>query len=231
MVNSEPDWQAKLRQLRKLQAQRGAAVFIVVMVLTLLTAVGIFAVRSASMADVAAGYDREGAQATLVAQYGIVSTAAYMATGVADTIVRTMHMPPGSSYKQPTCESNAYPIPAPSPPGNPECYRIYQTEIQNSFTASSNETVFAPANLAGSITGSTSSLNANEITDATFIVELTDASTSAVPMPGGGVGTELVLTSIAQVRPIAACAAGLPVPNAGQAVVRAIITAVSPPSK
>ncbi len=36
------------------------------MVLTLLTAVGLFAVRSSSMADLAAGYDREGAQASLV---------------------------------------------------------------------------------------------------------------------------------------------------------------------
>src|SRR5450432_3491950 len=78
------------RTRRNLQAQRGAAVFIVVMVLTLLTAVGIFAVRSASLADVAAGYDREAAQASLIAQYATTATAAYLATPAANAIIANM---------------------------------------------------------------------------------------------------------------------------------------------
>src|SRR5882724_2064680 len=89
----------------RLQGQRGAAVFIVVMVLTLLTAVGIFAVRSASLADTAAGFDREGAQASLIAEYGVSATSAYMGTGVASTLITTMAKPP-AGYITPFCESN-----------------------------------------------------------------------------------------------------------------------------
>jgi len=49
--------------------QRGAAVFVVVMVVTLLTAIGIFAVRSASLVNVASGHARQGMQTRLLAEY------------------------------------------------------------------------------------------------------------------------------------------------------------------
>ena len=44
------------------RSQRGAAVFIVVMAIVLLTGIGVFAVRTASLVDVAAGYDRQAMQ-------------------------------------------------------------------------------------------------------------------------------------------------------------------------
>ena len=50
-------------------SQRGAAVFVVVMVVTLLTAIGIFAVRSASLVNVASGHARQGMQTRLLAEY------------------------------------------------------------------------------------------------------------------------------------------------------------------
>jgi hypothetical protein len=222
----------------RLQSQRGAAVFIVVMVLTLLTAVGIFAVRSASMADVAAGFDREGAQASLIAEYGISATSAYLGTGVASTIITTMASPP-VGYTPPFCESNGRtsptaPPPSPNPPLPPSCYRIDdQNNLAPSFIASSNETLFAPANnppstIYPNYPTSTSSLNVNEATDAKFIVEMTGGIPTGIPPVGGGGPTFLMtLTAVAQVRPVAACAAGTTTPSAAQTAVRALIVAAA----
>jgi len=222
----------------RLQSQRGAAVFIVVMVLTLLTAVGIFAVRSASMADVAAGFDREGAQAGLIAEYGISASAAYLGSGLASTIVTTMASPP-PGYIPPFCETNGRasptaPPPSPDTPRPPACYRIDdQANLVPSFLSASNGTLFAPANNPPTATypnypTSTSSLNVNEATDAKFVVEVTGGIPTGIPPIGGAGPTYLVtLTAVAQVRPVAACAAGTTTPSAAQTAVRALITAAA----
>ena len=62
------------------QNQRGAAVFIVVMVITLLTAVGMFAARSASLVDVASGYGRNAMQTQYVSEYGAILTSHELST-------------------------------------------------------------------------------------------------------------------------------------------------------
>lgn len=210
------------------QAERGAAVFIVVMVLTLLTAVGLFAVRSASLADLAAGYDREGAQAALVAEYAVTASAAYLANDPT-TVLRSFELSKGEA--NPTqCQSNAIPagtFPGPAP--RPGCYRLRLDEVQNSFRRTTGETVFALPNLVGGPTGSTSSLNVHEKTNATFVVEITDAARTGVPEAGASVSAPspilMTLTAISHVRPAAACAASDSAPAAGQQVMRAMVVA------
>jgi hypothetical protein len=236
MVNANSP--AVRRSRARLRSQRGAAVFIVVMVLTLLTAVGIFAVRSASMADAAAGFDREGAQASLIAEYGISATSAYLGTGIASAIIGNMAKPP-LGFITPFCESNGRaPPPAapPSPdPGPPSCFRVDdQNNLAPSFAAASNGTVFAPSNAASpAFPSSTSSLNVNETTDAKFIVEVTDARSSGMPPTGSSLNTQVMylvtLTAVAQVRPVTACATGTSTPSAAQTAVRAVISAGAPP--
>ncbi len=54
---------------KRRRAQRGAAIFIVVMAIVLLTGIGIFAVRTASMVDVAAGYERQATQTHHLSEY------------------------------------------------------------------------------------------------------------------------------------------------------------------
>jgi len=210
------------------QGERGAAVFIVVMVLTLLTAVGLFAVRSASLADLAAGYDREGAQAALVAEYAITASAAYLANDPSTVILGYK----ASIDRSPQpCQANALPGTFPAPAPRPGCYRLDITELQTSFNKTTGESVFAPANLTGGPSGSTSSLNANETTNATFVVEVTDAAKTGVPAEGDDAKVSTVtmtLTAISQVRPAAACAASLSAPAAGQQVMRAMIATKSP---
>ena len=210
--------------------QRGAAVFIVVMVLTLLTAVGIFAVRSAAMADAAAGYDREGAQAALIAQYGVTATTAFMGSGSSTTFIQAL----GNSgiYDDPFpayCESNGsppWPGHIPPPPPRATCLRFDMPTLQTNLLGVGGPTFFAPPNAVGSPASGTSSLNANETTNATFVVELTEGGATGALMPGGGPQVLITLTAISQVRPAAVCAAGQPMTTAGQQVMRAMISAV-----
>ncbi|MEI9939650.1 MAG: PilX N-terminal domain-containing pilus assembly protein [Pseudomonadota bacterium] len=209
------------------QGERGAAVFIVVMVLTLLTAVGLFAVRSASMADLAAGYDREGAQASLLAEYAITASAAYLAYDPSTVLIGYRE----SMDKRPQpCQSNAIPGTYPSPAPRPGCYQLRFEELQTSFNKATGENIFAPSN-AGGPTGTTSSLNANETTNATFIVEVTDAAHTGVPGFGDDASTPspivMTLTAISQVRPAAACITSVSAPTAGQQVMRAMVVAES----
>jgi Tfp pilus assembly protein PilX len=60
------------------QQQRGAAVFLVVMVLTLVTAIGVFSMRSASLVNLATGFNRQGVQATALAEFGARAAATYL---------------------------------------------------------------------------------------------------------------------------------------------------------
>lgn len=230
MVNASRNPQlsalAELAPRTARQGQRGAAVFIVVMVLTLLTAVGLFAVRSASLADLAAGYDREGAQATLIAEYAVTASAAYLAND--PTTVFLGYKASIDKSPQP-CQSNAIAGTVPPPAPRPGCYRLELSELQNSFTKMSNESVFAPPNTT-TAAGNTSSLNANESTNASFVVEVTDAAKTGVPPEGDDAKVSLILmtlTAISQVRPATACAATNFAPTAGQQVMRAMIATKS----
>jgi hypothetical protein len=63
------------------RAERGAALFLVVMVVSVLSAIGVFAMRSASLADVAAGYNRQGVQAAFLADFAARASATYMSRG------------------------------------------------------------------------------------------------------------------------------------------------------
>jgi len=229
MVNGNQSPDARSCCRRNVRSERGAAVFLVVLVVSLLTAMGIFALRSASLADVAAGFDREGAQASLIAQYGVTATAAYVGTGVADTIIAAMKNPSALGYIMPRCESNGYPMTLPQLTPPPPCFKIGQATLQTSFSQSGGETIFAPTNKGAGVATSTSSLNVNEATDATFNVELTDIATTGVPLSANEINVqiqyEVTLTSMAQVRPIEACTGAVPAtPNAAQSVVRSIIT-------
>ena len=66
---------------RRRPAERGAALFVVVMVITLLTAVGIFAARSTSLVDAATGYGRQASQTIALADYGAKLVATELGEG------------------------------------------------------------------------------------------------------------------------------------------------------
>ena len=71
-------------------SERGAAVFVVVMVLTMLTAIGVFAIRAASMANLSSGYDRQNTQNHYVGEYGLLSAVAELSTTKRSAYVEKM---------------------------------------------------------------------------------------------------------------------------------------------
>ncbi|MBW2529167.1 MAG: hypothetical protein JRI23_33635 [Deltaproteobacteria bacterium] len=58
-------------RLARRGAERGAAVFVVVLIVTVLSALGLFAVRSAALANTTAGYSRQMTQSHYVTEYGV----------------------------------------------------------------------------------------------------------------------------------------------------------------
>ena len=74
MVNSSPG----LARLRRRRSQRGMAVFLVVLVLTMVSAIGVFAMHSASLVDRATGFNRQNVQATAVVEFGMRGAATWL---------------------------------------------------------------------------------------------------------------------------------------------------------
>jgi hypothetical protein len=70
-----------LRVILRRREQRGAALFLVVMVISVLSGIGVFAMRSASLVDVATGYNRQGVQAAFLADFAARGAATYMSRG------------------------------------------------------------------------------------------------------------------------------------------------------
>lgn len=181
--------------------ERGVAVFVVVLVITLLTAVGLFAARAASLANVAAGNDRQGVQTLYFADYAGRAAITHLGAGDASLFVAKMQ----TSTDQ--CEVNRL---APTTTRLP-CFKIYNTEIENqigngfrmiqpqtALTAGS----FGPA-LHFNATNDASQLNYG--LDGAFVVELTEPF-DGLPPPGFSVAdtqfraVRVTLTAYAQIR-------------------------------
>ncbi len=64
----------RLRALRRRRGSRGATIFLVTLVMTLLTAMGVFAARSTSLAGRSAGYMRQSDQGMYLMQHGMALT-------------------------------------------------------------------------------------------------------------------------------------------------------------
>jgi hypothetical protein len=70
------------------RGERGAAVFVVVMAITLLTAVGLFAAHSATLVDQASGYSRLARQTQYMAEYGVLMGVTEAGSGSADAFIK-----------------------------------------------------------------------------------------------------------------------------------------------
>jgi hypothetical protein len=215
--------------------ERGVALFIVVMVVTLLGAVGVFAARTASMVDVASGYSRQASQTLYLAGYAGRFAASELGQGRAGWYIDRMR----EGTEQ--CPSNQN---ATAPQGfTLPCYKLDNTDV----TARVNEQLAQPAlvpqdvDVPGSLGPPlTPQEGSNSGMQAAFMVELLDAfQTQGMPgMDRGGgptpfINVQLTVTGWAQVRPFGAtdnpwcdAAAGSDAPWGAASVqaVRALIT-------
>lgn len=181
------------------RTQRGAALFVVVMVITLLTAVGLFAVRSTSLVDAATGYARQAAQTTALADYGLQLVASELGEGRADRVFQLM------DRRDQYCPSYDFtpPLPAPQP-----CYAYdynqLEARVQQNTLNAANVIEYQSSIGDGSLGPKLPSAGTPNGVDGVLVVEVFDAFEIA-NIKGANAnkpaGREVTLNSRAQVRP------------------------------
>jgi hypothetical protein len=174
--------------------ERGVAIFIVVMVLTMLSAIGVFAMRAASMATLTSGYDRQGTQNQLAGDYGMLATITEFGTDTGSGQYTELLKP-----KADLCFANRG---SPADAGYIPCLHITPANIQPKVAvplfAPSSGSLAAPPVVPGSL--GPAGLAGD------FNVEITDPGDVGEPVKGAQVGSkyqykQVTLTSTGQVRP------------------------------
>jgi hypothetical protein len=171
-------------------------VFVVVMAITMLTGVGLFAAHSATLVDQAAGYERMARQTQQLAEYGTLATTAELGSGTAESHVAELYQTGNF------CVANADRVGA-------ACYKRSYADLDARTLELSSESLTTNA------AGTQDSLIGNGQVQGTFMVELTDPSDN-VRVPGSDYSTsstvkyryvKVTATSIAQLRPagVTAC--------------------------
>ena len=185
--------------------QRGAAIFIVVMVMTMLTAIGIFAVRAASLGSATSGYDRQNTQNHYVGEYGMLAVVSELSTTRRSAYINQMTKPNDVTGKGDRCWATKD-VADPSAGVFVPCYRVHAREVQNLLP--SGRMLFDPSSGDGGTLVEPGSLGPAPL-DGDFVVEMTDPGPVGAPVAGtdvGGTGPrfrylQVTLTSIGQVRP------------------------------
>jgi hypothetical protein len=190
---------------RSNRRERGAAVFIVLLVITLLTAIGIFAARSASLVDQATGFDRQAIQTQYLTAIAGRSVTAELGDGAGKSYLDKVAL--GTD----TCEANQNVTPL--QPGAPiPCYKLYISEIAARVNAKTGNSVIDQQTVAngGSLGPPLGVAGLASAQDGVFVVEMTEPYES-IPNPGSevaGLGNnafrdvQLTLTAYGQVRPM-----------------------------
>jgi hypothetical protein len=190
---------------RPRSSERGAALFIVVLVVVLISAIGIFAVRSASLVDVAAGYSRKAAQTLYVTEFATRLVTADM-SGQEDLYFnRISNTVSNCRSTQDLVAKTATNTPIP-------CYAVEKNEmeqrIRNVYAATADDNDFVGRIVRPGLAAA-GAIDAQ----AAFRVELSDLG----PAPRNVVGEDLkqsnfkfhqvALTATGQVRPVTASGA------------------------
>jgi hypothetical protein len=175
-----PGQVSSLARSRSRGRQRGATLFIVLLVITLLMGIGTFAARSAAVATSASGSERQSLQARYVAEYGLSFAAAKLSNGGAQSYLQQMRTPPASVL----CYGQNVSMPQRS------CYRMLYADMQNDV-ASGGYNACEPAVISSSAPGSLGGLRVVNGTttwaECDFSVELADLS-EGFTMPGFDLG-------------------------------------------
>ena len=169
-------------ELTARQSERGAALFLVVMVIAVLSAIGIFAMRQASLVDTAAGYNRQGVQAGMLADFAARSTATYMSRGE-DFVAKA------SSNRTSGCSRNFL-----SSNAKATCTVVDGDSMFRDFTA-------AQDGLLGKLASNPSSTTAVRGAIATEVLVPSAAATLSRPGFEGTHFKQLTVTAIAHVFP------------------------------
>jgi Tfp pilus assembly protein PilX len=225
------------------RSERGVALFIVVMVITLLAAVGLFAARSATWVDTAAGYSRQASQAIALAGYANRFAAAELGHGRARWYIDQMR---AAGERCPSNRNTTQPLP---------CYKLDDLDVsrridgqllaQGVADAEDRTPIQAQTSAAAGSLGPPLGVEAARGgTEAVFMVELLDAfQTQGMPgMDRGGgpnrfINVQMTVTGWSQVRTSTGaannpwCSTAAPSTGASVQAVRAHITVPNQPSQ
>lgn len=199
---------ARLTARASSSRERGAAVFIVMLSLLLLSGLGVWALETATLVDQASGYNRASLQTQYTAELGVQAGTAFLGMpGWA-----TAHYNAGLSRPDP-CESTQGLVVGTT--GRPFCKSIYMQEI-DSATYLQTQRNLLETGVAGSLSPFASVSPASVQGD--FVLEMTDPQRAIVP------GSDLsrssyyrvTLTSRGIVRPRPAAAGALCEGNSSQ---------------
>lgn len=185
------------RRLAARRRERGNALFIVVMVVTLLTAVGLFAMRSAGLSNQAAGYNRQGVQTLYLSEFATRSAAAELVGKEQHYFNRIVR---GATSGGDDCRANRN-LSALMTPERPPCAKLLSQDVWTRTNA-----VF-PGNVGTSTSPTLLGELGSSDVEGAFLVEMTDVSQVGSPVVGEDAGPgrfkhmQVVLTATAQVRP------------------------------
>lgn len=171
MVTARP--LARRGELRVVRSdERGATMFIVLMVLMILSAIGTFALSTARYEVRTSGYRRQRAQAQLAANYGGFAAQMSMDPAKAAWFVQQL-----TKSGEP-CQMNL---------GVGPCYHIYSADVERiaGLTASSEKVFVLPGTTSGQAEGS---FGLEQINGG-FRVELTEPADLVRPVAGWSLGS------------------------------------------
>lgn len=179
---AQPSSSARARRLRRLQ--RGLTVYVVVLVIAMLSAVGVFAAKSASLALAQGGYVRQATQTHYIAEYSIDATLAALSTDMPGYI-REMEKSDTEASDDVTdwrtCQHEKVKEAASLDPlNNARCYKFGREGLDKRFQA--NPATPGPL-IEPPASGVPGSLGRFDL-DARFMVEASDLSQIMVPRAG-----------------------------------------------
>jgi len=172
-----------LLRSRRRRRQRGMAVFLVVLVLTMVSAIGVFSMHSASLVDRATGFNRQNVQATAIVEFGLRGAATWL--GPNKDMVESKVRVPGCATRLQAADNEA------------ACSVLKDTLLTDTFADT------APTPLDDGLVGQLNSpFDASQIR-AEVVTEMTEAfdATAAARAGSAGAIKEMTLTTQARVFP------------------------------
>jgi hypothetical protein len=178
-------------------SERGVAVFVVVMAITLLTGVGLFTAHSAMMVDQASGYVRLARQTQYLGEYGTLTTAAELGGGAADEYVQKLEDSVNSATVR--CSPN-------QGLADTHCFKFFNSELEGRTLAVTGTKLFE----ATAADGTPGSFGKDAATVGELRIELTELAKADRPVAGAEIGKnayrKVTVSTTAQIRSgIAAC--------------------------
>jgi hypothetical protein len=184
---------ARRRLLGGQRTERGNTLFIVVMVITLMTAIGMYSMRAASLAEQASGFNRMGVQTSYLSEFAARST-------MTELIGKEQHYFRYIAAGNDDCRANRE-LATFMSPDRPPCYRLESQELWARFDAA------FPGNMGSSEAPQLFGELSRAETEGAFIVEMTDLARVGGPVVGEDVAMDqfkfmqVLMTATAQVRP------------------------------